>query len=366
MWLWLACTPDPPRVLSHEGYLWQRTWTPEVRAAVIEARPLLSALRVLALEGDAQGLVTIPVPPEALEGEVVAVVRWDGRIQLPDAERLSARMWEVASAWRAAGVDVRGVELDCDQPTSGLQSYVELVTELRARLPGDLLLSITALPTWASSPHLPALLAAADEVVVQVHAVDEPSRGLFSPDRALNAVSAYARWGEPLAVALPTYGARVAGQELVADPELVAHTVRELERGPREVGRVLWFRVPVPGDQRNWGLGTLGAVIRGEALEPTLQVQLVGKENLWDLRVHNVGALDAVLLPDLEVTGDCAFADALQGWTLQQQLGGYRLVGQPGWIRAGEVRPAGWVRCEEPPAVTIGARPPPPADPPRR
>jgi hypothetical protein len=370
MWLrlWLACT-QAPRTLSHEGYVWQRSWTPEVRADVIEARPLLSALRVLALEGDGSGLLAVPVDTDALlEGEVVAVVRWDGRIEPPDAESLSLRMSEVAQGWRASGVRVRGVELDCDQPTSGLEAYAELVSELRARLPEDLQLSITALPTWASSPHLPALLQAPDEVVVQVHAVDQPGLGLFEPGRALRAVSAFAAAGEPLAVALPTYGARIGGEELVADPELVAHTLRELERGPREVGRVLWFRVPVRTDQRNWGLGTLGSVIRGEALQPALQIELRGEVGLWDLHVHNTGALDAVRLPELAVTGDCAFADALQGWQLEQVPGGWRFVGQPGWIRAGEARAAGWVRCAQPPSVTLTTAPtaPPPAGPPRR
>jgi hypothetical protein len=363
MWLWLACTP--PRTLSHEGYVWQRSWTPEVRASVSEAQPLLSGLRVLVLEGDAHGLVQIAVPPEVLQGEVVAVVRWDGRIQPPDAESLALRMREVADSWKAAGVNVRGVELDCDQPTSGLESYVTLVTELRSRLPSDLLLSITALPTWASSPHLPSLLAAPDEVVLQVHAVDEPSRGLFDPDRAQQAIAAYARWGEPLAVSLPTYGSRVAGQELVADPELVARTVVALRDSPREVRRILWFRVPVPGDQRNWGLGTLGAVMRGEIPQPVLQAELRGGDGLWDLLVHNVSELDAVQLPDLTVTGDCTFADALQGWTLQ----GFELRGEPGWLRAGEVRPAGWVRCKDLPMVslsTTGSRRSPPAPPPQR
>ena len=50
-----------------------------------------------------------------------------------------------------------------------------------------------------------------DEVVLQVHAVDDPRRGLFSPTQAESWVRAFARRiGRPFRVALPAYDVRVS------------------------------------------------------------------------------------------------------------------------------------------------------------
>ena len=77
-----------------------------------------------------------------------------------------------------------GVEIDYDCPTSKLATYARFLAALRSRLAPSTKLSITALPTWMNSGELEGLTRNLDEIVLQVHAVDDPRRGLFDPDQA--------------------------------------------------------------------------------------------------------------------------------------------------------------------------------------
>ncbi|MDA4569495.1 DUF3142 domain-containing protein, partial [Escherichia coli] len=66
------------------------------------------------------------------------------------------------------------------------------LTALKNRLEPGTPLSITALPTWLNSPDLDALLKVPDESVLQVHAVLNPTQGLFDAKRAQAWISAFA------------------------------------------------------------------------------------------------------------------------------------------------------------------------------
>src|SRR5262249_48126099 len=112
---------------------------------------------------------------------------------------------------RVAAAPLAGVEIDYDCPTARLASYAGFLAELRARLPRRLALSITALPSWLSSPQLEGVARDLDEIVPQVAAVDDPRRGLFDAAQAGRWVRAFARRiPRPLRVALPAYDVRVS------------------------------------------------------------------------------------------------------------------------------------------------------------
>ena len=103
-----------------------------------------------------------------------------------------------------------GVEIDYDCPTSKLATYARFLAALRSRLAPSLKLSITALPTWMTSTELEPLTRDLDEIVLQVHAVDDPRRGLFDPDQAERWVREFGRRiHRPFRVALPAYDVRV-------------------------------------------------------------------------------------------------------------------------------------------------------------
>src|SRR5262249_16855494 len=96
-----------------------------------------------------------------------------------------------------------------DCPTSALAAYARFLGELRSRLARRIALSITALPTWMDSAELEGLSRHLDEIVLQVHAVDDPRRGLFNPDQAEGWVKEFdRRIRRPFRVAIPAYDVR--------------------------------------------------------------------------------------------------------------------------------------------------------------
>ncbi|MBP6629338.1 MAG: DUF3142 domain-containing protein [Kofleriaceae bacterium] len=315
-----------PATLHHDAYVWQRAWTPAVRASVAAAPPALSGLRVLALELERDGAapVVVAVDPASLAAAgrpVTLVVRIDGS-RLPGALTLAPAL-ALAARWRAAGVPVRAVEVDHDAATAAVGDYAAWLAAQRPALAAaGLGLSITALPTWAAAPALPALAAGVDEVVVQVHAVRAPV--LFAPDQALAdlgrmaSVLASAAPAPALRVALPTYQVRVGGVVRAADPAAVSTLVRALAVAPVPglVG-VVWFRLPVDGDRDAWSAQTLAAVMAGHAPAPSQAIATLAPAAeagaARDVVVHNPGLAPAPL-PIVHLSGRITAADAIAGY----------------------------------------------------
>ncbi len=349
--LGLACSrgsEQPPRALLHEAYVWQRAWSPELGQSLTEAPAELGALRVLARErsGQARTPVDVAVDVAALARsgrEVVAVMRVDGTAPLDGIS-----LQEVAAharAWRARGVRVRGIELDHDCATSALDGYADWLARERAAL-GDLALSITALPTWSSSPVLARLVAIPDDIVLQVHAVRAPT--LFTPEEARGFTETWSRaTGRPFRVALPTYRVRLRdGTPLSAEPREVARFLAGLhERPVAGVVGILWFRLGHRGDPEAWSLPTLTAVVRGEPLVPKLLPRLVDAGGgTLDIVLENTGRVDADAPARLSFSGNLEVLDGVGGYAAR----GASLVARtPPRLRVGERRVVGFVRGTE-------------------
>ncbi|MBP8808105.1 MAG: DUF3142 domain-containing protein [Kofleriaceae bacterium] len=325
----VACTaPVRPRSepLPHDAYVWQRAWTGAVRAAAAAPPDAIGALRVLAVEFDRGGAHWPAVDLAALTASrrpVVLVARIDGRRrpeELPRRDLIAA-----AARWQAAGVAVRGLEIDFDCATGQLADYARWLVE--ARPPAPLGWSITALPTWADSRALPAVAAAVDELVVQVHAVRAPA--IFTAATARRELRRFAAAvaPRPLRVALPTYDAWVAGALRRSDPLEVASFVRWLETtAAPPIAGVVWFRLPVLGDDRAWSSTTLAAVIAGAPLAPALTAAVApaGAER-FDVVLVNRGTI-AAPWPDLTLTGADLRAEL---------VGGYRLAADHRYLAPG-------------------------------
>ncbi|HEX8439087.1 DUF3142 domain-containing protein [Archangium sp.] len=349
--LGLACSrgsEQPSRVLLHETYVWQRAWSPELGQALTEAPAELGALRVLARErsGSARTPVDVAVDVAALARsgrEVVAVMRVDGTAPL-DGISLQEVVAH-ARSWRARGVRVRGIELDHDCATAALDSYAGWLARERAAL-GDLALSITALPTWSTSPALTRLVSIPDDIVLQVHAVRAPT--LFTPEEARGFTEAWSQaTSRPFHVALPTYRVRLRdGTLLSAEPREVARFLAGLrERPVAGVVGILWFRLGHRGDPEAWSLPTLTAVVRGEPLVPKLLPRLVdvGGGTL-DIVVENTGRVDADAPARLTFSGNLEILDGVSGYAAR----GASLVARtPPRLRVGERRVVGFVRGTE-------------------
>lgn len=369
----VACTrtPEPP----HEAYIWQRQWTPAVVAAVSLQQAVFAGWRVLGLQVIGSQKIVVRPDLAALASAakpVRLVVRIEGARGPLAVPELLASLSPLIDEWRGAGVNLSGIEIDHDCATAALDDYASWLRKLRGAMPRELKLSITALPSWLDSPALEQVLAAVDDSVLQVHAVQRPDRALFDATSARAWTLAYAaRSAHPFALALPAYSVRVdtdaqgrvravdaeadierggaSGRELRAEPREVARLLRELaDDRPEHLGGYLWFRLPVAGDRRGWSATTLAAVIAGQTLQARFVVEsAINAGDSLDLRVRNLGTLDAPP-PLIDLPSHCRLGDALGRYRLQSTNAALRLSPDPdAWLAAGEGMDIGWVRCDE-------------------
>jgi Protein of unknown function (DUF3142) len=365
-----------PEAVPHDAYIWQRNWTPAVIEAARRSADIVRAWRVLAAESDHLGRWTrVAVPWDELRATgrpIIAVMRIDGRL---DEARLPSLLEQAATVPES----VAGIEIDYDCPTPKLAAYAAFLAELRRRLPASVALSITALPTWMNSPDLRRL--ATDEVaetVLQVHAVDDPHRGLFDPGRAEHWVRAFARrTGRPFRVALPAYDVRVTwrgdgrlagvegerplllgaagnGATLAAAPESVLHLLHALERDAPDNWRgVVWFRLPTDADRRAWSPETWRSVVqdRLSPAEVSASLAATASPGLWTVTLSNDGAADGMLPREVRLGPSCILADGANGFRVKAGEEGGALVletSEGGRLRAHSTHTIGWARCTNP------------------
>lgn len=380
--LMLSACGKPEPALPNDAYVWQRRWTPPVLEALSAGADAVRAWRVLVAEIGADGRWINAAPDvaalAAARRPVVMVWRMDGRVDTLDAQATSARIAAASQAWRNAGITLAGVEIDYDCATSKLPAYRHFLAALKSRLGPDSVLSITALPTWLNSPELDALLKVPDEAVLQVHAVMNPTQGLFDANRAQTWLDAFAdRTQKPWRVALPAYGSRVAwddagnvaaieserpalqpggrASELVVAPAAMAAFVDQIHRSrPRGLAGIVWFRLPTARDERAWSLPTWRAVLMRQPLQPALHVtaRAVADGGTQDLVLSNTGNADGALPFVIRWNGVCRGADGINGYTLERDgEGRYLRRAQDGLLHAGSQRHIGWIRCETPPTT---------------
>ncbi len=396
-------TSPPTSPPSQAAYVWQRNWTPGVRDAVAHPPTGIDELRVLIAEvSPSASLTMMPVDAESLANagvSIALVIRIEGSrpIEALSLEPIVA----AANRLRAADVNVIGIEVDHDCATARLAGYARWLASQRhtieaasrpehtrrahtatdrpdhfpagnqvdrsaagAGSPDDTVhdatgayrFSITALPTWASSPALIDVARAVDEIVVQVHAVRAPLifdantawRDLHRFARAIaNEMRDDAREKAALRVALPTYSAIVRDVEVSVDPEDVARFVRRLRTEPiAGVDGIVWFRLPVEGDEQTWSRATFARLVDGArashpiARTPHANIELVSQgDHRFDVVVSNpTGTL--VDLPPIRIAGDIGAAD---------MVAGYREAGPGRWdaprrsLARGERIVIGWI-----------------------
>jgi hypothetical protein len=368
-----ACAPAPAPPLDHAAYVWQRQWTPAVAAAVTDRTADFAGLRVLGLQQTAAARVETSPDLVALSTRglpVRVVLRIEGSRPRADAAELGVAIAGIVHRWRAAGVRVGGVEVDHDCASAGLAEYAAWLPRFRAALPADLALSITALPSWLDSPaDLAKLRAAADESVLQVHALDATRLALFNRADALRWTRAWqAQAPQPFRVALPAYSLRVqlaadgrpiavdaeggldgsgaGARERHADPAEVAGFVRTLQNETLPVLRgLLWFRLPVQGDRRGWAPATLAAVMRGDAPVSRIALQFIDRGGgLYDLALHNPADTDARAPAQLDLPVHCGLIEGLASYRLQTGTTTLRSHDPP-WMKPAATLALGFARC---------------------
>lgn len=361
----IAAPPEvvyvPPPFKRDSAYLWQRQWSAEVLAAVAAPGPI-KQLRVLALEIDERGkMQRIAVDLAALAASpvrVIPVVRIDGRQPPVDAPVLRRELETLLQQWRAAGMDIAQIELDHDCARATLSGYGNWIAQLREDWKDGPAIGITGLPDWLQSRDLAFLRATVDHFTLQVHAANDPDAGLFDVQRALDWVKRLdALSNSPYDVALPTYGARIRGQLFWAAPEdvsvLLAHWRHE---PPRQLGGVVFFRLPVVGDGNTWSAATLAAVIASEPPQPRLVLeQKLGAEGATDLLVHNPSEYDAPLPRRVLINAPCT-GDGASGYDFLREAEHTELRAlEADRLAPNRRRTLGWIRCSQPVEIRLEA-----------
>ena len=206
----MGASASTRHVIRNEAFIWQRAWAADTAGTIRHAPPLFTAWHVLAADISRTGGIALTRADwtmlNATGRTIIPVIRTDVHLAGPNPALAAAIAGILARLPLQAPATV---ELDYDAPTALLPAYAAFLTQLRRSLPPGTALAITALPTWLQSPAFTPLAEAADTIILQLHAVEDPRFGLFDPERAARWTSELAaRCRRPFLIALPAYGAR--------------------------------------------------------------------------------------------------------------------------------------------------------------
>ncbi|QYJ78128.1 DUF3142 domain-containing protein [Shewanella acanthi] len=351
--------------LEHEVYIWQRQWRSEHQTALKQSEAAFSGLRILALQAHPKSGINdswfeVAVNHQYLKADPrpkIAVIRLDGQLARLDEAQIISHIQQMLRHWQEQGTVIQGIEIDHDSASSKLGAYRGLLQKLRAQLPPTLQLSITALPAWLNSPEFPSLLSHIDELVLQIHSVSDPRKGLFDPIKGAQWVKQVSKISTvPFLIALPSYGSAVYStdkgfevesevalhrnrngtdkmQELMADPKALQSFIQQLQQRklPKLKG-IIWFRLPLEGDRRIWPLSTLMDVINQKPLVANIELEigLIGSYSaqaainsnashltakLYQLALFNRGNVAGILPNKIQLLGtNCMTKDGQNGY----------------------------------------------------
>ena len=296
--------PELPGHMTSEAYVWQSPGRPEVVAAMHRAEGKLDHLHVLAAEvawRDQRLVINrLPGPPAGVAAHGKVLRLGQSTATLVWTEDRVAGLIDVVQAITADGSTEVQVDYDC--PSRRLEDYLALLDRLQSAVPTRRIV-FTALPDWLDSPRFVPLARAYPGYVLQVHALRLPDRVdapvvLCDPHAAGRAIRRAAAIGVPFRVALPTYGSEilrdatgrvidVVSEDLpqpgsgamanrtsvMADAPALSALVAGLQANhPRSLTGLVWFRLPVAGDRRNWTWETFEAVRHGQPVAAHLEI----------------------------------------------------------------------------------------------
>jgi hypothetical protein len=384
--------PTASGPLTQRGYLWQRVWTSAVTDALTQAETQLDGVVILGAEigwsGQNPQTISASIDWGALKNWTkpvaiaLRVAPFPGPFEKDDASarRIAEMAKFLLAAAKAHGVHLREFQLDFDCAEKNLNGYRLWLQTLRPII-RPVRLVITALPAWLDQPEFTALVQEVDGYVLQVHSVPTAKETghatLCDVVLARKWVSRAAELKLPFSVALPTYrclaGYDSTGKllgvamdsvnpawppatnllEFAADADTLANLVKEWQRArPPELSELLWYRVPIATDVRNWRWTTLSAVMEGRVPVHKLEVVKMG-ENPVDLAISNAGEADDrgnVIVTVSWNHASLLACDALPGWTVRTEreravftpVAGFRSQLPPGGQRS-----IGWLRYDQ-------------------
>jgi len=377
--------------LRQRGYIWQREWTPAVIDSLGEAARRMDGVVILGAEINLAGkkteIVKASIDWEAVKGRTehcsvaLRVAPFAGPFRAEDspARTIVDVATEILGDARAHQVQIEEFQFDFDSAQKNLRSYRAWLQALRSAIQ-PIRFVITVLPAWLDNPEFLPLVREADSYVLQVHSVPTSSGSatLCNPHLAHEWVAKAAKLGLPFSVALPTYrciagygpdgkllsvamdsvqpswppGTRIL--EFGADADDIAALVDAWKKArPNQLRELIWYRIPIATDTRNWRWVTLSAVMAGHRPEHKLRVLQEGA-NPIDLAILNEGEADEQFNSNVMATWSGAgltASDALSGWNVRSEndRAVFSTVATHGIrLPPGATRKIGWLRFDQP------------------
>lgn len=388
-------TPRHPARMpfTQEAYVWQQHWNGAVTDAISRRPAELNRIAVLAavirFQGDSPQVTKVAIPPSALTAQRVP---WSPVFRLSNSSTaftsgtIDPELQILERCIRELPPPGNGpeVQLDFDCPSSRLSGYAMLLTKLKQRVPGQQW-TITVLPSWLKSRQWPALLDACDSFVLQVHSLELPESDKRFVDlcdiaQSKNWVEAASQYRRPFRVALPTYrsdvlfdrAGKVTGVSSETDPVCQYHSrsvawsrpetllplVQWIRRTQPMVRGIIWFRLPVESDRKNWSRATFTAVLQGRLPVRKLEIRRVEERpSFYRLELCNLGEQDELWPGKIQLEGTRQPTEAADG------LGAYQLfpaddgllfqlsseaAAEVPTLAAGKRFSIGWIRTAEP------------------
>lgn len=392
--------------LPQEAYIWQREWGEPVTGALGRSNEVLDGYCVLAAEVSWSGIsprtVQAQIDFSALKrvdrsvGLALRIGPYSGAYCKDDAVSayLTTQAVTVLVRAKEAGLEVAELQLDFDCAESKLNGYRHWVEVIRGAI-RPVPLTITALPCWLEHEAFRTLVKATDGYVLQVHSLAPPTSVdapivLCNPEMARKWVMQANSIGVPFRVALSTYGYLVAfGKEgkfiglaaegvrrdweagttlrqVRSDAKEMSLLVREwsVVRPPQMTG-ILWYRLPVEGDDLNWPWETMAAVMKGNDPTSDFDVTSVMTEGgLVEVLLTNTGQTEVFLPTAVMIQwnqGELLTGDGYQGYGLTSENQNHAQLTLSGVKRMSPIAPGngvklGWLRFDIPTEVMIYAK----------
>ena len=140
----------------------------------------------------------------------------------------------------------------------------------------------------------------------------------------------------------------------LADPVESARLVHEWTLAPPDgLQGIIWYRLPVEGDRRNWPWDTFERVIRGEVVLSAPELEVSNGTGPRDLFIINRGKFPVCLPREIVIEHPILAADGAGAYRLESQSDGLRLTRRTDiwpWLNPGKRIPSGWLRFREEPA----------------
>jgi hypothetical protein len=365
--------------IPYATYVWQRVHSAELIGVIAAERAHFKEFRFLTLQqaSDGQWVAMSPNWSELSKiaisragTSLIPVIRLPGSKPMTDIADLKLQIAALQVSWKNAAIPLQRIEIDFDCAESQLGIYRSTLTELKAHLAQQgVKLDITALPSWLRNEEFKKISALVDRVTLQVHSVQVPTKGLFDARKAefwirsMDAIST-----KPFDVALPAYGAKLlldskgkvfaveheaelmenAAQriDIQTDPRAVQALLEAMKKSPpKNLAQWIWFRLPLASDVRAWKAVTLHAVMQGQQLQATREIQsLPNGTGGFDVHVKATGNMPISQPLRIALPAHCTG----EGIADYQYKAGALVTRASREIRPGESIVAGWMRCRKP------------------